>query len=131
MGMDHRWGQRRATNIAVHVVATSGSTGAARVVNVSLTGAFLETSVPFRMNSLVYLAPFLPDNSIPGSKRIAANVVRHDALGVGLEWYERLTTGVQIDLLLAMLADGEIDVTRRVRQGGIGLEHDRHGSAAA
>jgi hypothetical protein len=131
MGMDHRWGQRRATNIAVHVIATSGSTGAARVVNVSLTGAYAETSVLLRLNSLVYLAPSLADNSVPGSKRIAANVVRHDAPGVGLEWCERLTTGAQIDLLLAMLADGEIDVTRRVRQGAIGLEHDRHGSAAA
>ena len=99
MGMDHRWGQRQATNVAVHVVATSGRTGAARVVNVSLTGAYLETSVLLRLHSLVYL----------GSKRVAAIVVRHDALGVGVEWCEALAKGVHIDLLLAMLADGEIE----------------------
>src|SRR5580692_11404827 len=99
MGMDHRWGQRQATNLAVQVVARSGRTGAARVVNVSLTGAYLETSVRFRLNTLVYLAPFVPGNSAAGSKRIAAHVVRHDALGVGLEWCEALSKGVQIDLL--------------------------------
>ena len=131
MGMDHRWGQRRATDFVVHVIATSGRTAAARMVNVSMTGAYLETSVLLRLNSLIHLAPYLPDNFTGGSNRVAANVVRHDARGVGLEFLVRLTKGVQIDLLLAMLADSEIDVTRRVRQGGIGLEHGRHGSAAA
>jgi PilZ domain len=131
MGMDHRWGQRRATDFVVHVIATSGRAVAARMVNVSMTGAYLETSVLLRLNSLIHLTPYLPDNFTGGSYRVAANVVRHDARGVGLEFLVRLTKGVQIDLLLAMLADSEIDVTRRVRQGGIGLEHDRHGSAAA
>lgn len=101
------------------------------MVNVSMTGAYLETSVLLRLNSLIHLAPYLPDNFTGGSNRIAANVVRHDALGVGLQWCARLTKGGQIDLLLAKLADSEIDVTRRVRQGGIGLEYDRNGSAAA
>jgi hypothetical protein len=109
MGMDHRWGQRQATNIVVRVVATSGRTGAARVVNVSLTGAYLETSALLRRHSLIYLAPALPDNSARGSKRVAAIVVRHDALGVGVEWCEAMTKGAHIDLLLAMLADGEIE----------------------
>lgn len=109
MGMDHRWGQRQATNVVVQVVATSGRTAAARVVNVSLTGAYLETSVLPRLHSLVYLAPVLPDNSAQGSRRVAAIVVRHDALGVGVEWCEALTKGVHIALLLAMLADGEIE----------------------
>jgi hypothetical protein len=88
------------------------------MVNVSMTGAYLETSVLLRLNSLIHLAPYLPDNFTGGSNRIAANVVRHDARGVGLEWCERLIKGVQIDLLLAMLADSEIDVTRRVRRSG-------------
>jgi hypothetical protein len=110
--MDHRWGQRQATNIAVHVAATSGATGAARVVNVSLTGAYLETSAPLRRHALVYLTPSSSrHNCAGGSRRIAANVVRHDALGVGLEWCQPLRKGGHIALLLAMLADGEIEVT--------------------
>jgi hypothetical protein len=79
------------------------------VVNVSLTGAYLQTNVPLRLHSLVYLAPVLPDNLVQGSKRVAAIVVRHDAFGVGVEWCEALAKGVHIDLLLAMLADGEIE----------------------
>jgi hypothetical protein len=111
MRMDHRWGQRQATNIAVHVAATNGTTGAARVVNVSLTGAYLETSAPLRRHALVYLAPSSRHNCAGGSRRIAANVVRHDALGVGLEWCQPLTKGGHIALLLAMLAGGEIEAT--------------------
>jgi hypothetical protein len=109
MGMDHRWGQRQASNVAVHIVATSGRTASARVVNVSLTGAYLETSVRLRLRSLVYLAPVLPDNFAQGGKRVAAIVVRHDGLGVGVEWSEALAKGVHIDLLLAMLADRGIE----------------------
>jgi hypothetical protein len=109
--MDHRWGQRQATNIAVHVAATSGKTGAARLVNVSLTGAYLETRVPLRRHALVYVAPSSRDNAAGGNKRIAANVIRHDAGGVGLEWCQPLSKGVHIVLLLAMLADGEIEGT--------------------
>jgi PilZ domain-containing protein len=131
MGMDHRWGQRQATNVVVHVVATSGRAGAARVLNISLTGAYLETSVLLRLHSRVHLVPISPDNSAGGSNRIAANVVRHDALGVGLEWCEALTKGVQIDSLLAMLADGESGDARCAHQGGISLTHGRNGSAAA
>jgi hypothetical protein len=112
MRMDHRWGQRQATNIAVHVAATNGTTGAARVVNVSLTGAYLETSAPLRRHALVYLAPSSRHNCAGGSKRIAANVVRHDARGVGLEWCQPLTKGGHIALLLAMLAGGEIEGAR-------------------
>ncbi|HXI48494.1 MAG TPA: hypothetical protein VNH39_07875 [Steroidobacteraceae bacterium] len=106
--MDHRWGQRQATSIAVHVAATSGAAGAARMVNVSLTGAYLETSAPLRRHALVYLAPSSRHNCA-GGRRIAAYVIRHDVLGVGLEWCQRLTKGGHIALLLTMLADGEIE----------------------
>jgi len=109
MRMDHRWGQRQATSIAVHVAATSGATGAARMVNVSLTGAYLETSAPLRRHALVYLAPSSQHNCAGGSRRIAAYVIRHDVLGVGLEWCQPLTKGGHIALLLTMLADGEIE----------------------
>ena len=111
MRMDHRWGQRQATNLAVHVAATSGATGAARMVNVSLTGAYLETSAPLRRHALVYLAPSWRHNCAGGNRRIAAYVIRHDVLGVGLEWCQPLTKGGHIALLLTMLADGEIEGT--------------------
>jgi hypothetical protein len=108
MGMEHRWGQRQSTNVKVHVVVRSGTTAIARVVNVSLTGAYLETSLPLRLYSLVYLESAMQDNVTSSGKRIAANVIRHDAQGVGLEWCEVLTKGAHIDALLDMLAYGGI-----------------------
>ena len=108
MKMDHRWGPRQATSIAVHVAATSGAAGAARMVNVSLTGAYLETSASLRRHALVYLAPSSRHNCAGGNRRIAAYVIRRDVLGVGLEWCHPLTKGGHISLLLTMLADGQI-----------------------
>ena len=108
MGMDHRWGGRQATNVVVQVVAKTGTTGAGRVINVSLTGAYVETNLPLRLFAIVYLEPANPA-SVDIDRRIAASVVRHDARGVGLEWCEALTKGTHIDSLLAMLADGEMD----------------------
>ena len=107
MGMDHRWGQRQATDVTVNLVAGSGMSQIARIVNVSLTGAYLETSVPLRLHSLVYLQPSTQHHAQMNANRIAANVVRQDELGVGLEWCEALTKRAHIDALLAMLGNSE------------------------
>jgi hypothetical protein len=104
--MDHRWGQRLATDVSV-LVAGSGMTGIARVANVSLTGAYLETSVPLRLRSLVCLQSRTHYHAYFSGDHVAANVVRHDGLGVGLEWCEALTKHVHIEALLAMLAQSE------------------------
>lgn len=107
MGMDHRWGQRQTTDVTVRLVARSGVAGVARVVNVSLTGAYLETSVPLRLHSLVYLEPSTQNHAPVNGNRVAANVVRQDELGVGLEWREALTKRTHIEALLAMLGNSE------------------------
>jgi hypothetical protein len=107
MRMEHRWGERQSTDVTVHVVAASGKTGIARVVNVSVTGAYLETSILLRLFSLVHLLPSTQNHSYMGGNRIAANLVRQDDLGVGLEWCEALTKQVHIDVLLAMLGNDE------------------------
>jgi hypothetical protein len=106
MGMDHRWGQRQSTDLTV-LVARSGLTGIARVVNVSVTGAYLETRVSLRLHSLVYLQPITQDHAHINANRVAANVVRQDALGVGLEWCEALTKRAHLDALLSMLGKTE------------------------
>jgi hypothetical protein len=103
MGMDHRWGRRQPTDVAVRFVAKAGMTGTGRVLNISLTGAYLETRVPLRLLSLVYLEP---ETSLSGDdtrRRIAASVVRRDALGVGLEWCEFSTGATDLSARLAIL----------------------------
>jgi hypothetical protein len=108
MGMDHRWGKRQSTNVEVHVFAPSGRTGKGRVINVSLTGAYLETGVPLCPHSLVYLRSPSQEIAASDAIHIAANVVRYGAHGFGLQWCEALTKGAQIDELLALLKNGDI-----------------------
>jgi hypothetical protein len=84
--MEHRWGRRQATDIDVHFWAPATS-GTGRILNVSSTGAYLETSVKLRVCSLVHLEP--ADTAPPGAARTAAIVVRRTPAGVGLEWCEK------------------------------------------
>jgi hypothetical protein len=109
MSMDHRWGRRRPTDVAVQVIAKWGARREGRVANISLTGAYLETQMTLRPLALVYLES--ADRSIADriGKRIAASVVRHDAAGVGLEWCEPQTKASGINALLAMLGGAAVD----------------------
>jgi hypothetical protein len=104
VGMEHRWGQREATDVAVYFVANSGTAGTGRVLDVSLTGAYLETLVPLRLLSVIYLQ--LDATALtPGNPQcIAAKVVRSDARGVGLEWYESTAEMAKGQARLAILA---------------------------
>jgi hypothetical protein len=85
MRMEHRWGEREPTDIAVNFVVY-GTTGTGRVLNVSMTGAYLETSIPPRLLSVIYLQ--LARTEAAAAERIAATVIRRDPWGVGLEWCE-------------------------------------------
>lgn len=84
--MEHRWGERRSINLAVTFVMMPSTAGTGRVTNISSTGAFMETRMPLRLLSLLYLQPTA---SAEGeNRRITATVVRRNATGVGLEWCE-------------------------------------------
>src|ERR1700722_15785650 len=84
--MEHRWGHRKSTDVAVRFVAMPATVGTGRVVNVSLTGAFMETQVPLRLLSLIYLEPPGEIGDDDSMSRLLASVVRQTRLGVGLEW---------------------------------------------
>ena len=84
--MEKHRGHRRATDITVQFFTRPTTIGIGRVLNVSATGAFMETQLPLRLLSVLYLEPTAPAGSTGG--RIAATVVRCSATGVGLEWCE-------------------------------------------
>jgi hypothetical protein len=86
--MEHRWGRRQSTDVTVEFLARSGKVGNGRVLNISSTGAYLQTAVSLPLNSLVYLEPTAPMPVVGNIRRIAACVVRQDAQGAGLEWCE-------------------------------------------
>jgi hypothetical protein len=84
--MEHRWGHRKSTDVAVRFVALPATIGTGRVINVSMTGAFMETRVQLRLLSLVYLEPFAAVGDDELMSRLVASVVRQTPFGVGLEW---------------------------------------------
>jgi hypothetical protein len=88
--MEHRWGRRYDTNVAVRFVVLPGRVGSGRVTNISLSGAFMETSEKFRLLTVVYIEGLVAaEPGEPGiPKPIAATVVRRSSTGVGLEWCE-------------------------------------------
>lgn len=87
--MEHHRGQRRSTDVAVQFFTRPDATGIGRLVNISSTGAFMETQSPLRILSLLYVEPIgLPSVNNGTSGRLAATVVRCEASGVGLKWCE-------------------------------------------
>jgi hypothetical protein len=114
--MEHRWGTRTPTDVAVRFVATPATMGTGTVVNVSLTGAFMETRVRLRLLSLIYLQPFGPVSDGDQRYRLVASVVRQTPLGVGLEWCDS-TVSAQAYAQLNAVSRGREDVNPAVSSG--------------
>ncbi|HET9474160.1 MAG TPA: PilZ domain-containing protein [Steroidobacteraceae bacterium] len=91
--MEHRWGQRRNCLARVRVSAGSGVGGSARLRNVSLSGAFLETALPLPLFSQIAIAVVSADGSTDAVE-FTASVVRADAGGVGIEWCEPVSGSI-------------------------------------
>lgn len=105
--MEKHRGQRRSTDVTVQFFTRPATTGTGRVLNVSATGAFMETQLPLRLLSVLYLEP--TDTLLAGGTggRIAATVVRCSATGVGLEWCE---FGAEATRVYARLVTGSNDL---------------------
>ena len=104
--MEHRWGRRQPINLMVRFFTLSGMTGAGRLLNISSSGAFLATTAALRPLSLVYLEPAAAPFWKIQSRRIAASVVRRDAIGVGLEWCEAAAETTSVVSRMTSLAGG-------------------------
>jgi hypothetical protein len=104
--MEHRWGRREKTNLEVQFFTGPGTIGIGRLVNMSSTGAFMETTVPLRTLCIVNLGPVgLPVGESRGGC-MAASVVRQSARGVGLEWCEAGASSKSVDSRLKALGGG-------------------------
>jgi len=84
--MEHRWGNRMSADVAVRVVTSSATINLGRLLNVSTTGAFVETKSILRLLSIVDIEPIAAASVDLAVGRIAACVVRNTGTGVGLEW---------------------------------------------
>ena len=87
--VEHRCGYRRAAHVEVLIRNRAGHTGEGTVLNVSASGALVETRVPLAQHSRVFLQfNRSTEQGRPRRVNIEAEVVRQDALGVGVEWVE-------------------------------------------
>ncbi|MCC7463849.1 MAG: hypothetical protein IT480_15480 [Gammaproteobacteria bacterium] len=86
--MEHRWGLRTSVDVPVRLIGSPGALGGGRVLNVSATGAFVQTRLRLPLLSSVRVEPLAdpPPAGHPCAGR--AYVVRQVADGVGIEWFE-------------------------------------------
>ena len=83
--MEHRWGERIATNVTARVGATAGSFHIARLTDLSVSGAFLRLSLPVDELHPIFVEPALNGQKLAGEP-LEAYVVRSTPEGVGIEW---------------------------------------------
>lgn len=90
--MEHRWGERLEVALPVRIRAPYGLVGTGLVINFSVSGAFIATTLPVAPLSQVKV-------TFPTSRRLArktqlsgstfaAQVVRHNSAGFAVEWCE-------------------------------------------
>ena len=84
--MEHRWGWRYPVDLPVRLVRTSGVVTWGRLCNLSVTGAFIESSPPPPPNSLVYVERAGGGHWPPSAA--GAYVIWQKDNGIGLEWCE-------------------------------------------
>ena len=84
--MEHRFGRRYACGAPVRISAADEIAGGGRLVNVSMSGAYLQTALDLPLYALVSLVKVRKDDHTP--VELMASVVRRDNGGVGVEWCE-------------------------------------------
>jgi hypothetical protein len=85
--MEHRWGRRRPCRAGVCISTGGVMAGSARLRDVSMSGAFLETTLYLPLYSQLSVA-MLHDLGSRQTGNFSATVVRREKDGVGIEWSE-------------------------------------------
>ena len=81
--MEHRWGQRVATELPVMIGYDGRIFGMGRVSNVSLSGALLVTPLKVPLHASVSISPVRDGKAIA---ELSACVVRAEAGCIAVEW---------------------------------------------
>ncbi len=98
--MEHRWGQRIHVDIAVSLRLAGGTLVPARLVDLSVSGALVQTAEPLALLSpvTVLLDRYLSE---PWARTVSGHVVRETFGGVGIEWAEFSPPEICAELLEA------------------------------
>jgi len=92
--MDHRWGQRVPVDLAVQLLCHPRTVAVGRLMNVSVSGAYLRTGLVPALLAPVGILAFLSE--VEGTRReaIEGYVVRRECDGFGIEWFELAPAGI-------------------------------------
>jgi hypothetical protein len=86
--MEHRWGERVRIELPVRITAQPFAVRTGRLLNLSVSGAYLEVDFPMRPLSRIQVV----FDQLPRAKceapALAAYVARRYKDGVGIEWCE-------------------------------------------
>lgn len=86
--MEHRWGERFAVDLAVRLSGRPYSVRTGRLVDLSVSGAYIDIFADLRLLSRVQVAIALPQRLAHPTPMVAAYVARRSAEGIGVEWCE-------------------------------------------
>ena len=86
--MEHRWGQRWEVEKSVQLRTRGGVVARGRLCNVSISGAFVESTLPVRLLSYVQVHFATELMSRRTNLSIEGQVVRRSAEGFAVEWCE-------------------------------------------
>ena len=92
--MDHRWGQRVAVDLAVQLLCHPRTIAVGRLMNVSVSGAFVRTGFVPALLAPVRILGFLSETEGTRRAAIEGYVVRRERDGFGIEWFELAPAGI-------------------------------------
>ncbi len=94
--MEHRWGERLKVELPVRIWTVYGSVGAGHVMDLSVSGAFIATplQVPLLSPVNVVFRSRRYNGRLRESPTYVAHVVRREANGFGIEWFDFATEDV-------------------------------------
>jgi hypothetical protein len=91
--MEHRWGERVKVALPVRIHAACGLVGSGLVIDFSVSGALIATTLPVTLLSQVQVA-FRAEqgrgtlHDTHRGRTFAAQVVRRNSAGFAVEWFE-------------------------------------------
>jgi hypothetical protein len=87
--MEHRWGKRFAVDLAVRVAGKPYNVRMGRLLDLSVSGAYINVSADLHLLSRVQIAIIaLPQRFVHPTPMVAAFVARKSKDGIGVEWCE-------------------------------------------
>jgi hypothetical protein len=92
--MDHRWGQRVAVDLAVQLLCHPRTIAVGRLMNVSVSGAYVRTGIVPALLAPVRILGFLSEGEGSRREAIEGYVVRRESGGFGIEWFELAPVGI-------------------------------------